>query len=454
MTGLAPIKPAAAYRVVGTDVPRIDLPDKLAPATTLRPRPHPARDGLRPHRAAPVARARRCCRWTRRRPWRCQAWWRSSVTATSSDVVAEREEVALAAVELLRADAEWHEQPTLPDETTGSSVPDLGARRDHGHRRDRLAAAATGVGTLARGALPPALPGPRVDGAVQCDGAGHRRAAARCGCGCGPTARACTCCAESWPGRCRWTRTSVSVQHVEGAGCYGHNGADDVALDAALLALAVPGRPVQVVWSRPDELGWAPFGPAAAVRIAAEVDGDGAVTSWRHDIWGNGHVTRPGFVADGRPARGQPPRRRGADRSRRASRHSSTAAAPAAIPLPGYDFPGLPGGEPPADGDAAADVGAAITRRVRQRVRDRVLHGRTRRGGRPRPGRVPARPAGRPKGPRGGRGGGAASQLGYADWSRSGRGRGFGYARYKNSSAYCAVVAEVEATTRDTGCGG
>jgi nicotinate dehydrogenase subunit B len=58
----------------------------------------------------------------------------------------------------------------------------------------------------------------------------------------------------------------VLVRHVEGAGCYGHNGADDAAMDAALLAQAVPGRPVQVVWSRADELAWAPFGPRGGGR--------------------------------------------------------------------------------------------------------------------------------------------------------------------------------------------
>ena len=38
----------------------------------------------------------------------------------------------------------------------------------------------------------------------------------------------------------------VVIHHVESAGCYGHNGADDVAFDAALLARAAPGRPVRV----------------------------------------------------------------------------------------------------------------------------------------------------------------------------------------------------------------
>ena len=61
-----------------------------------------------------------------------------------------------------------------------------------------------------------------------------------------------------------WPEQIVCVRHVEGAGCYGHNGADDAAMDAALLAMAVPGRPVQVVWSRADELAWAPLGTRAS----------------------------------------------------------------------------------------------------------------------------------------------------------------------------------------------
>jgi nicotinate dehydrogenase subunit B len=86
----------------------------------------------------------------------------------------------------------------------------------------------------------------------------------------------------------------VRVRHVEGAGAYGHNGADDVAYDAAVLARAVPGRPVQVMWSRADELGWAPFGPAMLVRLEADLDATGRLTRWDHLGRGNGHISRPG----------------------------------------------------------------------------------------------------------------------------------------------------------------
>jgi CO/xanthine dehydrogenase Mo-binding subunit len=85
----------------------------------------------------------------------------------------------------------------------------------------------------------------------------------------------------------------VAVIHMDGAGCYGHNGADDAALDAALLARAVPGRPVRVQWMREDEFGWEPYGPAMVVKLKADLDAQGNVVGWTEDIWSNSHSTRP-----------------------------------------------------------------------------------------------------------------------------------------------------------------
>ena len=87
---------------------------------------------------------------------------------------------------------------------------------------------------------------------------------------------------------------NIVVRHVESAGCYGHNAADDAALDAALVARALPGRAVQVQWTREDELSWAPFGPAMAIDLEAGLDAGGNIVQWRHQIWSNGHGTRPG----------------------------------------------------------------------------------------------------------------------------------------------------------------
>ena len=86
----------------------------------------------------------------------------------------------------------------------------------------------------------------------------------------------------------------ITLQHVPGAGCYGHNGADDAACDAVLLARAVPGHPVQLQWTREDELTCAPLGAAMAVDLQAVVDADGRISDWQHDVWSNGHSMRPG----------------------------------------------------------------------------------------------------------------------------------------------------------------
>lgn len=89
----------------------------------------------------------------------------------------------------------------------------------------------------------------------------------------------------------------ITVEHMEGAGCYGHNAADDVALDAVLLAKAAQGRPVRVQWSREDEMSHAPFGAAMAIEIEADLDARDEIIGWRYSIWSNGHTARPGRAA-------------------------------------------------------------------------------------------------------------------------------------------------------------
>jgi nicotinate dehydrogenase subunit B len=81
--------------------------------------------------------------------------------------------------------------------------------------------------------------------------------------------------------------------HAEGAGCYGHNGADDVAFDAAMLARAVNGRPVRLQWMRDDEFRWEPYGPAMTMKVKGAVAG-GRVVDWAYDVWSQSHNMRPG----------------------------------------------------------------------------------------------------------------------------------------------------------------
>jgi CO/xanthine dehydrogenase Mo-binding subunit/aerobic-type carbon monoxide dehydrogenase small subunit (CoxS/CutS family) len=92
----------------------------------------------------------------------------------------------------------------------------------------------------------------------------------------------------------------VTVHYVEGAGVYGQNGADDVAMDAVLLARAVPGRAVRVQWTREDEMCWSPLGSAMLARLSASLDAADRIVTWRQDVWSNGFMGRPTMGGDPR----------------------------------------------------------------------------------------------------------------------------------------------------------
>jgi len=237
---------------------------------------------------------------------------------------------------------------------------------------------------------------------------------------------------------------SIRITHVEGAGCYGHNPADDVAYDAALLAVHLPGRPIQVTWSREDELGWSPFGPAMVVDIAASTDDTGQITAWSWDGYGNGHSSRPSTLAtpsllafelqaDGQrmPPSGDPPVPAGAGTARNA--------------VPGYEVGPVRAVSHralamPIRASALRSLGAhlnvvAIESHLddlarmhgEDPVEYRLRHLTDTRG------RAVLESVAR------------ASEWGGA--LPDGHGRGVGYGRYKGSGAWCAAVVEVEAET-------
>jgi nicotinate dehydrogenase subunit B len=85
----------------------------------------------------------------------------------------------------------------------------------------------------------------------------------------------------------------VHAIHAEGAGCYGQNGADDAAADAAVVAMAIPGRPIRLQWMREQEFGWEPLGPAMVTELEASLDAQNRIIAWRHEIWSNRHNDRP-----------------------------------------------------------------------------------------------------------------------------------------------------------------
>jgi CO/xanthine dehydrogenase Mo-binding subunit len=76
----------------------------------------------------------------------------------------------------------------------------------------------------------------------------------------------------------------VRLIYLDGAGCYGMNGHEDAAADAAIVSRAV-GRPVRVQWSREDEHGWDPKGPPQLLDISGAVGTDGRILTWRTEMW-------------------------------------------------------------------------------------------------------------------------------------------------------------------------
>jgi CO/xanthine dehydrogenase Mo-binding subunit len=231
----------------------------------------------------------------------------------------------------------------------------------------------------------------------------------------------------------------VRCIHMEGSGCYGHNGADDAGADAALLATAFPRRPVRVQWMREDEHTWEPYGSMMIANARARLDGAN-VAEWQYEVWSNTHLTRPAPAGHLAPAW-----------------HIETPFTPPPpklLPLPAgggnrnalplYRFqntrvvhhfvPAMPlrvsalralgayhnvfAIESFMDELAAAAKADPIDFRLRHledpRASDVVNA--------------------------------AAERFGWSRFQKqAGRGRGFAFARYKNLAAYCAIAMEVEA---------
>jgi CO/xanthine dehydrogenase Mo-binding subunit len=233
----------------------------------------------------------------------------------------------------------------------------------------------------------------------------------------------------------------ITVEHLEGAGCYGHNPADDVALDAVLLAKAAPGRPVRVQWSRADEMTHGPFGAAMAIDVEADLDASGEIVEWRHSIWSNGHAARPGRGT--KPTllagyeleqpfpiaiSGNPPQANGGGGDRNS------------VPL--YDFPAWKIESHrlltmPVRTSALRTLGAQGNVFAIESFLDEIAAGR---GEDPVAFRLRHLKDERAKDVVRA----AAKRAGWKPAPKAGTGYGFGYSRYKNSGAYCAVVAEIE----------
>lgn len=234
---------------------------------------------------------------------------------------------------------------------------------------------------------------------------------------------------------------NITVEHLEGAGCYGHNAADDVALDAVLLAKAAGGRPVRVQWSRAGEMSDAPFGAAMAIEIEADLDASGEIVDWRHSIWSNGHAARPGRAS-------QPALLAGYEMENPFPRMISTNPPQAnggggdrnAVPL--YDFPSWQIDSHrlttmPIRTSALRTLGAQGNVFAIESLLDEIAAGR---------GEDPVAFRLRHLGDERAKDviRAAAKRAGWKPEKQPGIGHGIAFARYKNTGAYCAAVAEIE----------
>jgi len=429
-----PVKPPGRWSVAGRSAPRIDLPDKV----TGRPRflHDLVLTGMHYGRVVrpPALAAELLSTGDPTLPPDV----RTVRDGSFLGVVAPTDAAALRAARLVAKAARWHVTESLPDDgdlkrfllsSPAEEVP-VESRRD-----EASAAAATTIRTaeytrpfLAHASMAPSCAIARWDGGAvtvwsHSQGVFALRDAIAAGLGLDPAL--------------------VTVHHAEGAGAYGHNGADDAALDAVLLARAVPGRPVRVLWSRADEMGWAPLGPAMLARLSAGLDHDGRIVTWRQDVWSNGFIGRPGrggeprllalaHLAGGRP---MPPAPDGPPTGAMGSTRNA---------VPGYHIPDLEVVRHrlltmPVRTSSLRSLGAFLNVFAIESFMDELaecagadpVQFRLAHLTDPRAVRVIEE---------------AAALAGWAGRPREdGLGYGVGYARYKGLAGYCAAVAEVAA---------
>ena len=422
-------RPESGSRIVGTSVARLDLPGKFAG------RPSYVQDMVLPGMlhgrvVRPPHGFSKLVKFEEAKAHNISIVRDGSFVG----VLAEREEEAIAAAAKLRAKCAWEKSAAVPDDVHAWLKQHVAERHVSKEQGDPAA--------RARG-------GKHLKAAYTKPYIAHASI--------GPS-----CALARWQGKRLelWTHSQgifnlrrdlamvlrvpledIVVTHAEGAGCYGHNGADDVALDAALLARAADGRPVRVQWMRDDEFAWEPYGAAMAFELEAQLAADGRIVSWRHAFWSNGHTHRPG----------------------RADKPTLTAAAHLAEPfelspavnpplpsggadrnaIPGYDFPDLQVvnhyvKEMPLRSSSLRSLGAYGNVFAIESFMDECAAAA---GADPIEFRLRHL-----KDPRGRA---VIEKLAPAFKSfqkAENRGHGIGYAKYKNLGAYCAVLAELEVT--------
>jgi CO/xanthine dehydrogenase Mo-binding subunit len=285
-TGTAPVKRPSTYKIVGRDLPRLDLPAKVAGAGFI-------------HDIAPqgVLHAR-----VLRQPWRgahLAALDENAVRKAAKaplEIIrdgafvaftADSEIAVIRAAEAARELAKWDGGTPAP---VGVGSPDWLKRQPSRDRTTDIGKPGTVKGRVveasySRPFLTYGSIGPACALAEFKDGAlkvwSHSQ---------GPAVL------RDWLARALGLpAVQVTVLHRHGSGAYGHNTADDCAFDASYIAMRHPGRTVRVQWPRQDEFGTAPISTAMAIKLRAVLDADNKPADWSIEIWSPPHAQRPGM---------------------------------------------------------------------------------------------------------------------------------------------------------------
>ena len=285
-TGTAPVKPASAYRVVGSSVPRLDLPAKLSGAAFVHdvlPKDvlH-ARTLRQPNRGATLASLDEAA-IRRAAKGELQIVREANFVAFVSPI----ESVVQAAATAAPAHAKWDNARRL--EPAQQEAAWLKGQPSDDRRIGAWPGPATPPKrpaqiTISRPYIAHASMSPSCALAEFRDG--HLTVRSH-GQGMHPLRK-------NLAPVLGLPVEAITAQHLHGAGCYGHNGADDAALDAALVAMRIPNRWIRLQWRREEEFGFEPVGPAMLVTLHVDLDERGRPADWTTEIWSPTHVQRPG----------------------------------------------------------------------------------------------------------------------------------------------------------------
>jgi nicotinate dehydrogenase subunit B len=432
VTGRVAIKSATEYRVVGQNTARIDLADKVFGAPVFI---HDMKlDGMvharvvrQPHCGGTVANIDEAaiCRAGKGSVEIIRHGDFIAILGVDETVVDTAASVApshvtwdgIDPINPLQEEARWLlQQPTI-DQSLGAPPPNDPLQADYEASFSRMHVAHASIG-------------PSCGLALYCEG----------------KLQVWTHSQGVYPLRAALARTlkidpaAISVKHVQGPGCYGHNGADDAAADAAVIAVLKPCTPIRVRWRREEEFGFEPVSPAMVVTVRATLNATGKPIDWTTEIWSGKHVNRPGsggnlLAAEALPdPPPSPPAFEAVGPPGAGTRNGEPLYSFAARRIVHHLIP-----ETPVRTSSLRGLGATVNVFAIEAAMDDLA---ARAGQDPVAYRLSVLPDPRaraciervarmcgwqPSGPAG-----------------TGHGRGIGFARYKNMAGYAAVVAEVE----------